>query len=123
VHHARAALVKSGTSTLETALEGTPFVVAYRTHPITFWLARRLVRVEYVALANLVVGSRVVPELLQGEATPERLAALLLPLLDESSPERGRQLAGLAGVKGALGTAGASERVAEMAAELLGVPS
>ncbi len=119
--HARAALVKSGTTTLEAALAGTPFVTAYRTHPLTFFLARRLVRVPHVALANLVVGERVVPEVLQEEATPARLAGLLLPLLQPASPERALQEAGLARVRLSLGPAGpgAAHAVAQMAAELL----
>lgn len=123
LHHARAALVKSGTSTLEAALAGTPFVVVYRTHPVTWFLARRLVSVDHIALANLVADARVVPEVLQGEATPERLATLLSPLLDEGSEERRQVLRGLERVHEALEGPRAAHRVAELAAELLERPA
>ncbi|HSJ26507.1 MAG TPA: lipid-A-disaccharide synthase [Longimicrobiales bacterium] len=123
LNHARAALVKSGTSTLQAALAGTPLVVTYRMHPLTYFLAQRLVEVPHVGLVNLVAGERVAPELLQDEASPEHLAAALLPLLDEASPERQRAVAGLARVREALappaGGRSAGERVAELAAELM----
>ncbi len=118
LRHSRAALVKSGTTTLEAAIEGIPFVTVYRTHPITYFLARRLVQVDHVALANLVAGGRVAPELLQDSAEPEGVLERLRPLLDETE-ERRRVIAGLAGVREKLGTPGAARRVVEIAERIL----
>ncbi len=116
---ATAALVKSGTNTLEAALAGLPFAVAYVTHPLTHLLARRLVRVPHIALANLVAGRRVVPEFIQGEAGPDALADALEPLLDGSSPERRAVLRGLADVRSALGAPGAAARVVDLMQALI----
>lgn len=80
---ARAALTKSGTSTLELAVAGVPMVVAYRVNPITAALVRRVVRVKHAAMVNLLAGREVVPELIQQACRPERLAEELGRLLQE----------------------------------------
>ncbi len=115
---ARVALVKSGTSTLEATMADVPFVMAYRTSALTWMMARRLVQVDHIALANLVAGRRVVPEFLQGEATAETLGAALAEIAVEGE-RRTAMLEGLSGIRGALGDPGAASRVAEIALELL----
>lgn len=88
---ARAALAASGTVTLELALAGIPTVAAYRVAAIEALIVRRLINVPSVILANLVLGENVVPEFLQDDCTPDRLAAALALLLQDS-PERRRQV-------------------------------
>jgi lipid-A-disaccharide synthase len=116
---ADAGLCKSGTTTLEAVLADLPMVVSYRMHPWSHALARRCVRVRHVGLVNLVAGKTVAPELLQGSATPAALAAAVLPLLDGSGPAARIQRTAFAGIRAQLGTPGAGERVAEMAARLV----
>jgi lipid-A-disaccharide synthase len=94
---ARAALAKSGTVTLELALAGVPMVTAYRTGAIEAWIVLKVINVKSVILANLVVGENVVPEFLQQDCTPEKLAPALREVLDDS-PLRRRQVEAFAGI-------------------------
>lgn len=119
---ASAAAVCSGTATLETALHGIPFVIAYRTSPITFALAKCLVRgVDRIGMANLVADSEVAPELVQARATGKALAAALAPRMQETAV-RSSSLRGLASVRKALGEPGAAGRAARMVLESLDAP-
>jgi lipid-A-disaccharide synthase len=115
---AHVAVVASGTATVEAALAGVPTVIVYRVSPLTFALARRLVRVEHVGMANLLAGERVFPELLQDDFTPERLAHEVLSLIHD--PGRMKAVRrGLATVIRRLGGPGASARAARVAVELI----
>ncbi|MEQ4530910.1 MAG: lipid-A-disaccharide synthase [Mixta sp.] len=80
-----AALLASGTAALECMLAKCPMVVGYRMKPFTFWLAQRLVKTQYVSLPNLLAGRELVPELLQDDCQPDRLAAALEPLLAQGA--------------------------------------
>ena len=116
---AHVAVVASGTATVEAALAGVPTVIVYRVSPLTFAVARRLVRVEHVGMANLLAGERVFPELLQDDFTPERLAHEVLSLIQD--PGRMKAVRrGLATVIRRLGGPGASARAARVAVELMG---
>jgi lipid-A-disaccharide synthase len=109
--YADAALVCSGTATLETALLGTPFAIIYKLNPITHWAARRWVKIPWFGLANVVAGHQVVPELLQGEVNPRRLSAELDALLDPAVADPMRVELGR--IRAHLGAPGAAARVAE----------
>lgn len=112
IAHAHLALCASGTATLEVGLLGTPMFVLYRMGAMTFRLAQRLVKVPHVALVNLVLRERAVPELIQHDADPERIARLAAELLaDREAIETMRRK--LSGLREALGSSGASARAAE----------
>jgi len=116
---ARGAFVCSGTATLETSLHGIPFVVLYRTSPVTYGLARLLVRgVDRICLASIAAGIEAAPELIQGRVTAARAAEALRPLLADG-PRRDGSLAGLARVRASLGAPGAAARAAAAIAGFL----
>jgi len=116
---ATAGLLKSGTNTLEAAVAGLPHVIGYATNPITYAIARRVVRIPHIGLVNVVAEREVSREFVQEAFVPGVVASALMPLLDARSEARAHALAGLADVRGRLGTPGASARVAQMIAEML----
>jgi len=106
------ALVASGTATVQAALHGCPMVVVYRLAPLTYRLGKPFVRVQTYAMANLIAGRRVVPELIQDEFTPDAAAAEVLRVLTDPA-HAARVRADLGDVRTRLGGSGASRRAAE----------
>ena len=106
------ALTASGTATVQTALHDTPMVIVYRLSPLTYWMARRMVKVDAVGMVNLIAGETIVPELIQDRFTPAAVAAEVVSMLTE--PARAAAIReALAGVRAKLGGSGASRRAAE----------
>ena len=100
---AHAALAKSGTVTLELAIAGVPMVTAYRVGALEAWIMRKLIQLNSVILANLVIGENVVPEFIQQDCTPEKLLPALREILDDS-PLRRRQLEAFARIDAIMST-------------------
>ena len=118
LRHARAAVINSGTASLEAALLGTPQVVGYRTAPLTYLIGRIILKIKYISLANLVIDRAAFKEFLQNYLSPENLVSEVRRLLEDEN-YRARMTADYAEVREKLGGTGASEAVAEaMIAEL-----
>ncbi len=112
LQYAEAALVTSGTATLETALFKVPEVVCYKGNPISYWIAKQLVNIKYISLVNLILDEPLVTELIQGEFNETRLKEELDKLLSEKTVAYIRE--GYERLENQLGNAGASRRTAEL---------
>ncbi len=116
LRHARAALVTSGTATLEAALAAVPQVVCYRSNgsKLTYDIMRRILKVSHVSLPNIIAGHTIVPEMLLHMCTPALVAEQLTPLLRDGTPERRAQLEGYEAMRATLGTSDAAAAAARI---------
>lgn len=118
IRHAEAAVVNSGTASLETVLFNTPQVVGYITNPITYWVAKKIIKIRYISLGNLIVDRLAFKELIQGDCTAEKIMAEIRSLMED--PEyRNKMLSDYSDIRNALGGSGASAAVAKAMIELL----
>lgn len=113
LQHASAALVTSGTATLETALFTVPEIVCYKANPVSYWIARLLIRVKHISLVNLILDKEAVKEMIQGDLNTENLAAELDKQLHDFKRQR-QLLEDYETLKDLMGNAGASGKAAEI---------
>ena len=112
------ALVASGTATLEAAILETPMIIVYRVSSVSYWIGRMVISVPFIGLVNLVAGEEVVPELIQGDVTPVRLAREAMDILDHDERRR-HMVRKLRALRETLGQGSASERTARIALEMI----
>ena len=118
IRHAEAGVINSGTASLETALFGTPQVVGYITNPVTYWIAKKIVKIRYISLGNLIVDRLAFKEFIQDDCNADALVTEIRDLI-ENKERRQKMLDDYADIRAALGGAGASSAVAKaMIAEL-----
>ena len=112
IRHAEAGVINSGTASLETALFGTPQVVGYITNPVTFWIAKKIVKIRYISLGNLIVDRLAFKEFIQDDCNPDALVCEIRDLI-ENQERRQKMLDDYADIRAALGGTGASSAVAK----------
>ena len=118
IRHAEAGVINSGTASLETALFGTPQVVGYIINPLTYWIAKKIIKVKYISLGNLIVDRLAFKEFIQHDCNPDALVAEIRDLI-ENPTRRNAMLAEYAEIRTLLGGTGASEAVAKSMIEEL----
>ena len=111
-------IAASGTVTLETAISGTPMVIIYKMSPVSYWFGRALISVKNIGLVNIIAGESIVPELLQGDASPENIADTVNEMLSNQKKMESIKKELLC-IKSLLGGPGASSRVAKIALNLM----
>lgn len=115
---ARCCMTASGTATLETALFGVPEVIVYRVSALSYWIAKKVVHIENIGIVNILAGRRIVPEFIQHEVGPDKLAPAMLELIEDTHA-RARMLEDLAALRVQLGEPGASMRAARHVLEVI----
>ncbi|MBF0413993.1 MAG: DUF354 domain-containing protein [Desulfamplus sp.] len=110
-------IAASGTVTLEAAICGIPTVIVYKTSPLTYFLAKNFVRISYIGLPNIIAKYSILPELIQNDATPEKISEQVLSMLNPETLASIRKR--LLMMTKCLGAAGASERTAKLAIKML----